>query len=797
MSKKTTLSLLFLLLGITLFAQNHIVSGHIRDAETRETLIGANIYETTSGTGSRTNSFGFFSITLPEGARTIVFSFLGYENQTFELELASDTTIQVYLHPLATELSEVVVSGGGTRLRDTRLGMVNMPITTIRTTPALLGETDLMKALQLIPGVHGTSEGKSDLTVRGGSPAQNLILLDGVPIYNPNHVFGFLSIFNTEALNNVTLYKSSFPARFGGRLSSVIDITTRDGNKQRFAGSVTVGLPTMAINLEGPIVRDRTSFTFSARRTYLDLLMGAINDRFMDDDSRSRANFFFHDINAKIHHRIDHNTSLRLSVYNGNDKLIQTTSGDNEVSHLLRESEERLDWGTTIVSGQLSRVLTPNLFLRAMVAFNQYHYRVESEYEYISGFIEQTEQIRTRNFLFSSGIRDYSASADFEFYPAANRTIRFGTAFTFHDFNPEVITVSVTTNNDREVSDNNPQHTFARQWAVYAEDEWDISRRMRLNAGLRFSLFNVDRTTYTALDPRLSFRYMLTDRMALQAGYTMMQQYVHLLSSNSLVLQTDLWVPVTGNVKPMHSNQFSLGLFYELPHSVFLSLESYYKDMRNVIEYADGISHTAVSTGWEDRVEAGIGRSYGAEFALERREGRLTGMASYTWSKSERKFDDINFGEWFPSQFDRRHAINISLNYQLGTRFNFAAAWIYHTGNWVTLPMMTFVPPDVPYFDSRPGNMDDMLQLERRNNFRMANHHRLDVGVNYRFRQRGNSYNMLSLSVYNVYNRMNAFRMAVDTEWNHNAEGDVVLTRSLRQVTLFPIIPALSFTRRF
>jgi outer membrane receptor for ferrienterochelin and colicin len=646
----------------------------------------------------------------------------------------------------------------------------------------------------LIPGVQGTSEGKSDLTVRGGSPAQNLILLDGVPIYNPNHVFGFLSIFNTEALKNVTLYKSSFPARFGGRLSSVIDITTRDGNQQRFAGSVTAGLPTVAINLEGPIVRDRTSFTFSARRTYLDLLMGAINDR-LDDDSRSRANFFFHDINAKIHHRIDHNTSLRLSVYNGNDRLTQTTAEDDNASHLLQASEERLDWGTTIVSGQLNRVFTPNLFLRAMLAYNQYHYRVEADYEYVSGFTGQGEQTTTRNFLFSSGIRDYSASADFEFYPAPNRTVRFGTVFTFHDFNPEAISLSVTADTE-QVSNNNPQNTFARQWALYAEDEWDISRRMRLNAGLRFSLFNVDRTTYTALDPRLSFRYMFTDRMSLQASYTMMQQYVHLLSSNSLVLQTDLWVPVTGNVKPMRSNQYAIGMFYELPGSVVLSLEPYYKDMRNIIDYQGGISHTAESTGWESKVEAGIGRSYGVEFSLERREGRVAGMASYTWSKSERKFDDINFGEWFPSQFDRRHAINLSLNYQLNTRFNIAAAWIYHTGNWVTLPMMTFVPPDVPNAGFHPDS-ENVLQLERRNNFRMADHHRLDVGVNYRFRQREYSYNMLSLSVYNVYNRMNAFRMAVDTEWSHNQEGDVVFVRSLRQVTLFPIIPALSFTRRF
>jgi outer membrane receptor for ferrienterochelin and colicin len=796
-SKKITVIVFLLSFSVLLHAQNQIISGYVRDFETKEALIGAGVYESENRTGTGTNSYGFYSLTLPKGKRVVTFSYLGYESAMLEIDLQRDTTLQIYLNPVSNELSEVIVSSG-TELRNMRLGMVNVPISTIKTTPALLGETDLMKALQFIPGVQNTSEGKSDLSVRGGSPDQNLILLDGVPIYNPNHVFGFLSVFNTDALKNVTLYKSSFPARFGGRLSSVIDITTKDGNKQHYSGSVTVGLPAVKINLEGPIIKDRTSFTFSARRTYVDLLMGAINNWFPDDDSGSSANFFFHDINAKIHHKIDDRTFLHLSVYNGNDKLIQQTEGiTNQITN-HSASSEKWDWGNTIVSGKLSRVLTPNLFFRTMLTYNQYHYRIKTEDEYTTGEDWQTEQKAFRSFLFSSGIQDYSASADFEYYPAMNHAVKFGAAFTFHDFNPEVVSVSVKADTIK-TNDNNPKNTYSGALAFYAEDDWDISRRIRLNAGLRFSLFNVDNKTYTALDPRLSLRYLLTDRVALQTSYTMMQQYVHLLSSNSIILQTDLWVPVTGNVKPMQSNQYSLGMFYELPKPFLFSVESYYKDMQNVIEYKDGISYTGVSTGWEDKIESGIGRSYGIEFSLEKREGRATGAASYTWAKSERKFDEINFGEWFPSKFDRRHVINLSLNYRFNEKFDLATTWTYHSGNRITLPLMTYVHPGVPgtFHPDFGFFISNLMELDHRNNYQMGDYHRLDVGVNYTFRKRKNNYCLLNLSVYNAYSRMNPFKVVVEAEQHRNPEGGFYFTYSLRQVTLFPVIPALSFTYYF
>ena len=770
-----------------MYAQNQIVSGYVRDFETKEILIGATIHETKNGIGSQTNSYGFYSLSLSKGSKSITYSYLGYERITIDFELEKDTMLHVYLKPVANELSEVIVHSGK-KLKDLQLGTMDIPISKIKNTPVLLGETDLMKSLQFIPGVQNTSEGKSDLSVRGGSPDQNLILLDGIPIYNPNHVFGFLSVFNTDALKKVTLYKSNFPARFGGRLSSVIDITTKDGNKERLAGSASVGLPAVKFNLEGPIIKDRTSFTFSVRRTYLDLLMNAINK---NNNSESSANFFFHDLNAKIHHKIDDKTFVYLSVYNGNDKLEQETANikNRETSET---STEKWDWGNTIISSKLSRVLTPNLFFRSALTYNQYHYKVNTSNEYTTGNDWQSEETSTRNFLFSSGIRDYSLSGDFDYFPTSNHTVKFGTALTYHDFNPEVISVSIKSDSIK-TSDNKPKHTYSKELAFYVEDDWDVSRRLKVNAGLRFSLFNVDKKTYTAIDPRISLRFLLTDKMALLTSYTLMQQYVHMLSSNSIILQTDLWVPVTAQIKPMQSNQYSLGMFYELPNAFLFSFESFYKEMHNVIEYKDGINYTGVSAGWENKVEAGTGRSYGVELSLEKKEGRFTGTASYTWSKSERKFDEINFGEWFPSKYDHRHVINLSLNYQINDKFDFTTVWTYHSGNRISLPLMTNVQPDVPDTD----RYIPLMELDHRNNYQMDNYHRLDIGVNYTFRKKKNSYYLLNMGVYNAYNRMNPYKIIIETDLQKSPEGENIYTHSLRQVTLFPIIPSLSLTYHF
>lgn len=777
------------LFHMSLLAQNHTISGYVRDLDTKEILVGAHVGDGSSGgRGNITNSYGFYSLTLPVGRKNLTVSYLGYENTVVDISSSRDTTVHVYLTSKATEISEVVVHQ--VRYGQRRLGIVDVPIATIQSAPALLGETDLMKSLQFIPGVQNTSEGKSDLSVRGGSPDQNLILLDGAPLYNPNHVFGFLSVFNTDALKNVTLYKSGFPARFGGRLSSVIDVTTNDGNKARFSGSATIGLPTIRVNLEGPILKDRTSFTFSARRSYLDLLMNAVSSNKHGD----KTDMFFHDLNAKIHHKINDRTFLYLSIYNGNDKLDQKTSSiKNEVDNHTMSSEQ-WDWGNTIATAKLSRVMSPNLFFRGMFIYNRYHYKMATNDEY--GYMDDSEdsQIVNRNFLFSSGIRDFSISGDFDYSPNPNHSAKFGGALTFHNYNPEVISLS-TTGDEARSSRNSPQYTYSRELALYAENDWEISPEINFNAGLRFSLLNVNTKTYAAIDPRLSLRFLLSDKMTIQAGYTMMQQYVHLLSSNSIVMQTDLWVPVTERVKPMRSTQYSIGLSYELSKTISLAFEAYHKDMINIIEYKDGISYAGVSAGWEGKVEVGRGKSYGVEFSIEKRGGRLTGTASYTLAKSERKFDEINFGEWFPSKYDRRHTVNVSLSYNLSKQLDLTAGWTYHSGDRITLPLMSYVNPDVP--DTGGSYIPNLMQLEHRNNFLLPDYHRLDIGFNYIFAQRNNRYCTLNVSVYNLYCRMNPYKVIIESEMYTDSSGERLFRHSLKQITLFPIIPALAFSYNF
>lgn len=771
------------------------INGRITDGVTGEVLIGCNVSELDANKGTTTNSYGLYSLTLPQGKCRFTVTYLGYEDFCLDFDLRKDTTVHISLSPKALELGEVTVTTGNRNLQVARLGNVHIPLSMIKNTPALLGESDLMKSLQYIPGVQNSAEGKCDLTVRGGSPDQNLILLDGIPIYNANHVFGFLSVFNTDALKNVTLYKSGFPARFGGRLSSVIDITTKDGNKDKFTGSATLGLLALKLNLEAPIIKDRTSFTFSARRSLVDLYLVPVQE-WLDDDngsSESKTNFFFYDINAKIHHKLNERTSLYAMAYNGRDKLVNRHSESADpLGQKNSTTQQDWKWGNTIFATRLNTVLSPTVFMNATLSYNQYRYNTSIDKSFATT-VENENNVKFHNGLnYDSGIKDYAATADFEYIPASKHYIRAGASFIYHDFKPEVIKQHIS---DEDVNKNIASpNVFAKEGGLYVEDDWDITPRLRLNAGIRASLFNVDNKTYYAVDPRLAVRYMLSDRLSVKAGYTHMQQYIHLLSSNSLVLQTDMWVPVTASVRPMNSQQISIGGYYVIPRLFDISVEAYYKNMRNVIEYKDGASFAGISSGWENKVEAGEGRAYGIEFSLERKEGRTTGVLSYALAKSERRFTEINNGKWFPARFDRRHTVNFRLTRQFGKKIDASLSWVYSSGDMATLPMMTAVTPDIP---DAWGIVNFAEQFDHRNNYRMPAQHRLDLGVNYTTGRKGSRYSVLNFSIYNVYNRMNPFKLYIEEEQTAKPDGEVAATRRLMQISLFPIMPSISYTYHF
>lgn len=781
---------------LTVQAQSYMVSGYISDSETKEVIIGASVVDQISQNGCISNKYGFFSLKIPQGNVRIFSSFIGYEQAEFDFMLTKDTTIHIQISPKSYELGEVTVKASGTHFRSqsARLGVVNVSIATIKNMPALLGESDLMKSLQFIPGVQNTSEGKSDLSVRGGTPDQNLVLLDGISVYNTNHVFGFLSIFNTDALKNVTLYKSGFPARFGGRLSSVIDITTKDGNKERFNGSATIGLLAAKINLEGPIAKDRTSFTFSARRSFADLYMGKLQEIYADEDNNTKTKFFFYDLNAKLHHKLSDRTSIYLMAYSGRDKLENTTRERMDGNILNSTTQQDWKWGNTIIAGKLNHVFRPDLFVNTILAYNHYQYTTLLDKRYIYTDEDEVEQNAFSQLDYNSGIKDYMLNMDAEYTSLNNHYFRGGISATYHNFNPEVISRKANDINEG-VNINTPKTVPAYEFAFYAEDDWDITAAFRLNFGARFSMFNVNNRTYTAIDPRLSLRYLITPDLSVKAGYSQMQQYIHLLSNNSLFLQTDLWVPVTDKVKPMSSKQYSTGLVWALPKSFEFSVEGYYKNMTNVIEYKDGASFSGVSTGWENKIEAGIGRSFGVEFSLEKKSGDLTGTLSYALAKTERKFDEINFSEWFPAKFDRRHNININLIYKLSPKFDLMANWTFSSGDMMTIPYMRLVIPDVPGI---PSDDTQALQLDHRNNYRMGAYHRLDIGMNYYTKKKGNRYGVWNFSIYNVYNRMNPFKIYAElADSKKQPDGSWEYTYRLKQVTLFPIMPSISYTYNF
>jgi outer membrane receptor for ferrienterochelin and colicin len=775
--------------------RNVTVSGRVTDSATGEVVIGCVVFDRASNRGATTNAYGFYSLTLPAGRITLQAGYLGYQPFESEVDLTRNTTLDIALTASATTIEQVTVVAGVNNPLTSDVGVVTVPISRVKNAPVLLGESDLMKSLQYIPGVQGGTEGKADLSVRGGSPDQNLILLDGNPLYNVGHLFGFVSVFNTDALKNVTLYKSGFPARFGGRLSSVIDINTKDGDKERFGGTATIGLLAAKFNVEGPIVKGKTSFTLSGRRSWADSFMGSLQE----DDFKTT--FYFYDINAKLHHKISDRTSAYLTVYNGRDRLRNT---DQYIDGKLPAEappgatpvfmgydyygKQDWTWGNTIVAARLNSAIRGNLFMNANLSYNRYHFNNAMSERIVFTEASGNKGEVTNGINYDSGISDYTATMELEYIPVPSHYIRAGVQGVYHDFRPEALRFrSSEEGGDRDIAGG---RIPAGEVSLYTEDEWDVTPRLTLNAGVRASMFNVKGKTYGGLDPRLSAKYRVSDNVSVKAGYSRMQQYIHLLSNNSLIFQTDLWVPATSKVKPMNSTQYSAGVYVALPKLFDISVEGYYKDMKNVIEYKDGASFTGQSSGWENKVEAGIGRSFGVEVSIERRVGSTTGVLSYAWSKSERRFTEINYGKWFPAKFDRRHTVNFTVSQRLSRKFDLTASWTYATGERVTVPMMTamIVRPDGGWWAP-----PDSYQLDGRNNYRAPAYHRLDVGLNFHPKKWRNPerYGEWNLSVYNAYNRMNAFKLFLDS-WS-NGDG----TTRLSKIVLFPILPSISYTYNF
>ena len=728
---KLFIALLTALLSTTITAQHYTISGYVTDAAAEETMIGATIYDHAHGNGTVTNTYGFYSLTLPAGEVELTASYVGYTPLTKHFALTRDTVVNMALHPHSA-LEEVTIVGNRLDLgvRGSQMSAVDIPIAQIKAVPAMFGETDVLKVLQLLPGVQSGTEGSAGLYVRGGSPDENLMLLDGVPVYNVNHMFGFFSAFNPDAIKNVTLYKGSFPAHYAGRLSSVVDVRMKEGDMQHYHGNVHLGAVSSKFSLEGPLWKGKTSFNISGRRTYSDLITNAAlwyMTHVKGDKTDYGAGYYFYDLNVKVNHKFSDRDRLYLSHYMGDDKIYFSFT-EADTKDYRNDNRLSWRWGNIVSAARWNHVITPQMFLDASVSYTQYRHNIGM------GF-EEKDKVNDFNYKaqidMRSGIYDLTGKAELHYSPTPQHDMRMGMAYTHHTFSPDVMTMSEKSGKDDNSQKIGEPNTLAHETQVYVEDDITLTDMVKLNAGLNYSTFTVNGKFYHALEPRLSSRLLITDHLSLKAGYAYMTQYVHLLSNSSISLPTDLWVPVTENILPEHSHQVAGGLYYELEGLCDLSLEGYYKHMSNLLEYREGSSFLAGNTSWESKVAMGDGWSYGLEFMAQRSVGKFTGWVAYTWSKTMRQFDReghiINGGRPFHAKYDRRHDINITASYKLNERIDLSATWVYATGNCGTLY--------THYYEEQPHTPDNYAgtigYFENRNNYRLEPYHRLDLGINF------------------------------------------------------------------
>ena len=776
---------------------SYTVTGTVTDAKTGETLIGATIYDTLSHKGTVTNQHGRYSLTLKGDTAVIRISFVGCETQFHSIALNANHRIDAKLISSHT-LKEVRVVGERVEHIESSIpSRIEIPVEQVKAMPMLFGETDVIKAIQLLPGVQNGSEGTAGMYVRGGGPDENLFLLDGIPMYNVNHLGGFFSAFNSDAVKNIQLYKGSFPARFGSRLSSVLDITTNNGNDKELHGGIGIGLISAKAYLEGPIIKEKTTFSISARRTYGDILiqpilaMASRMEGLAEGSSSSiNAGPYFYDLNAKVTHRFSDRSRLYASYYMGDDVIyarFKLVDGYDYSEY----ARLRYSWGNIVGSLRWNYELTPKLFMNLSGAFTRYRSNLSVTEEYIN-------QLRNDNYSytlnFNSGIRDFLACADFDYTPTPDHAVKFGSHYIFHYFTPETFSMKEVENETTPIDTTLGQSRIAaHEIRAYAEDDWRINDRLKVNIGLNLTGFGVQGKFYPSLQPRLSGRYLINDRLSAKVGYAYMTQYLHLLSTSSISLPTDLWVPVTAHITPMNAHQVAAGLFYNLLDSLNLSVEGYYKSMDNLLEYKDGASFWGSSQGWENKVCMGRGWAYGVEFLAQKTVGKLTGWLGYTWSHTYRLFDrpgqTLNNGKPFPAKYDRRHDISLVLSYKFTERFDASVTWVFSTGNAATLALQQFNPSTPEQINgNNEGYYSSASYISGRNNYRMPNYHRMDISLNWHKPLRHGS-RTINVSVYNVYNHLNPYLLYPESSWNGKNQ--------LTQLSIFPIIPSISYLWKF
>jgi len=792
-------------------AQEITIAGYLTDAYSSEALVNGHVYVIGKPQqGTVTNTYGFFTLQIQPGEIQLGASYIGYIPFDETFYFTKDTILSIALESTKNieEVTIVAKKNGGRQL-----GSINsITPAMIKYLPTLAGERDIIRAMQLLPGVQSATEGTTGLVVRGGSPDQNLFLIDGCPIYNISHLYGFLSIFNDDAIKSAEIIKAGFPAQYGDRLSSIINIHLKEGNLNNYEGSASVGLLSSRLSINGPIIKGKSSFILSARRSYLDLLTSI--PQLLSKSSRNSplSGYSLGDFNAKANYIFSPKDRIYLSFYYGKDAYKESNQEDGSRDSVRNESLNSLSWGNAVFSFRWNHLFRDRLFCNTQVSYTQYHLSGLSKY--LEESLLNPENQRwgyTYNYL--SKISDYSSKVDFNYGLNPNHLMKFGLHMGINIFEPGVESYMFVVNQSRSDTTSLTQPFQSESGAVYFEDRISFPSGFYLSPGIRMGLIKSFSNMYYSFEPRISGGYQWPNNTNISFSYSKIQQPIHLLSNSGLGMPTDLWVPSTDKVPPQKAQQFSLGL--DVPIGLFdVGVEGYYKKLNNLIAYSEGASFLIAGNDWENRIETnGKGQAYGVEVFIRKDVGKLKGWLGYTLSWSKRQFDNINNGKWFFDKYDRRHDLSLNISYQPKSNVSFSCSWVFSSGNPVTLPEVIY-----PYIHYPIGlndfNYNDITSSENlfefvteisrrrgeliyygeRNKYRMPDYHRLDLTVNFT-KQKKNYERLWSFGLYNVYSRRNPFYVTYtdDTSgaWpTKNSAG-------LKIVTLLPILPSISYSIKF
>ncbi|MBD0401616.1 TonB-dependent receptor [Flammeovirga sp. EKP202] len=774
MNINSFLTLILLLISSYSFGQTkYTLSGQIKDASNGEDLPFATItVKEQKGVGVTANTYGYYSLSLPAGNYTVIYQYIGYNVIEKSIELNQNINISLELSPSAQSLEEVVVTAEreDRNITSNEGSVTKIDTKSIRELPTFGGEVDIIKVMQTQPGVKSSGEGGSGFYVRGGGLDQNLVLLDEAPVYNPSHLLGFFSVFNGDAIKGATMYKGGMMPEYGGRTSSVLDIRMKDGNAKEYSVAGGIGTIASRLTVEGPIVKDKGSFMISGRRTYADIFLGLSND-----PSFSNSNLYFYDLNLKANYRISEKDRIFISGYFGQDKL----GMDGSVN---------MDYGNATGTMRWNHVFNSKLFSNTSFIYSNYNYEF--------GFGADEDQISLE-----SVIKDINIKQDFSYYASTKHTIKFGFNAIHHTIEPGNLSAGANTG----VNSKDSEKKYGIEGALYIQDEFKVSDRFSLKYGLRYSLFQGIGTGteyeyndkgevigtkkyddgepmqyFGGFEPRLSANYIINTKSSVKLGYNKNYQYLHMLSNSTSSSPTDTWIMSSNNVKPQEAEQISLGYFRNFKENTFeTSVEAYYKDMRNVIDYKTG-ANVFLNEQLEGDLVYGKGRAYGIEFMIKKNKGRLTGWLGYTLARSEKQFDEINNGQWFAARQDRIHDINLVAVYKINPKLTLSGNFVYYTGDAVTFPSGRYEVDGkvVPYYTERNG-------------YRMPDYHRLDLALTWIRKKTDKFESSWNFSLYNVYGRENAYTISFVP-----SEEDPNKTEAL-QVALFKWVPSVTYNFKF